>query len=269
MSFAQDNGYTPQTILQLIDFVRQGINDQFGTSYTTDSFVGTNWYKYFYTLIQKIQENETKTSEIFAKLQTYISLTNEKIQRPSVSFPGLVDSFTSQGFVVSVKPPADADAGKIFICVDLDSDAPDYGAKKLQVAGLIRDFVAAGLVSQGSEVSAITISNGQSFDFKFNLANEIPVLLKMTAVTSENNLLSIPEDTVIRQKIFDDISAAYRLGLNFEPQRYFNLSDALWAATVVLEWSDDAGSNWHSTVYDAAYTDIYTFGLEDIAVVIS
>ncbi len=48
MSFAQDNGYTPVSFEALMDFVRLGINEQLGTTYTTDSFVGSNWYKYFY-----------------------------------------------------------------------------------------------------------------------------------------------------------------------------------------------------------------------------
>lgn len=269
MSFAQTNGYTPIAFQTLMDFVMSGVNDQFGTDYTSETFVGTNWYKYFYVLIQKVLETETKTAEIFQKLQQYIALTNEAIQRPSVSYPGLLESFDDAGFVAAVKPPSAMDAGKIYIAVDTDDGADDYPTKKLQINTLIKNFVAAGIVSQGSEASDITLSNGQEFTFAFNLPNKIPVLLRLTCVESENNLIAVPADEVLRQAIFDNIAARYRLGFNFEPQRYFTQSDALWAGSILLEWSDDAGSNFYSTIFDATYQDLYTFGLEDIEVVIS
>ena len=41
-----------------------------------DYGIGTNFYKYFYALAQRIQTNEIKTSEIFLKLQDYFKYTN-------------------------------------------------------------------------------------------------------------------------------------------------------------------------------------------------
>jgi hypothetical protein len=73
MGYANESGYTPQTIDQIMEAFRTAINTQFGTTYTTESFVGTNFYKYFYALAQRVQENEVKTSEIFAKLQDYFN----------------------------------------------------------------------------------------------------------------------------------------------------------------------------------------------------
>lgn len=269
MSFAQDNGYTPRSLAEIISDFRVLINAQFNTTFTEENFVGSNWYKYSYALAQKIQENETKTAEIFSKLQDYIATTNEAIQRPSVSAPGILDSLGAAGFVASVKPPLDADAGKAYVCVDLDDGADGYALKKLEVATLLSQYYAAGVVSQGAEVESIVLSNGQSFDFKFNLPNRIPVLLRLTAAESENTLLVVPTDEVIRQTVFDNAGAAYRLGLNFEPQRYFSLADAPWASTVLLEWSDDDGGNWHDEVYDADYDDLFDFDLEDIEVVVT
>jgi len=269
MGFAQDNGYTPSTFEEIMSFIREGVNTQFSASYTAETFVGTNWYKFAYQIAQKVQQGEIKTSEIFQKFQLYIQLTNERIQRPSVSHPGLLDSFDSQDFVVAIKPPLEADAGKIFICVLLDDGAVDYPAKKLEVCNLIKDYVAAGMVTMGSEVESITLSNGQSFDFKFNLPVETPVLLRLTGTKSRNQTLSVPADEVIRQTIFDSVNARYRLGWDFEPERYYGISDAPWANDVTLEWSDDAGANWHPEVFVADYTDLFTFSLGDISVVIT
>ena len=62
-----------------MDQVREGVNEQFGTTYDAESFVGTNFYKYFYALIQQLQMNEIRASEIVLKLQQYFTVTNESI----------------------------------------------------------------------------------------------------------------------------------------------------------------------------------------------
>jgi len=266
MSFAQDEGYIPVSFNDLISSVREGINTQFGTTYTEENFVGTNWYKYAYAIIQKVQEGEVKTSEIFQKLQEYISDTNERIQRPSVSMPGLLEAFAAEGFIASVKPPLLIDAGKVYIGVDLPEDT-DFFDNKVRVAELIKEYIAAGLVTMGDQVESITLSNGQSFDFKFNLSNRIPIRLRLTATVSQNNLIALPSDEDVREAIQTNIEARYRMGWNFEPQRYYNFSDAPWAASLLLEWSDDDGGSWHSEIYPAEYTDLFTVDLEDIEVV--
>lgn len=267
MGYANESGYTPPTIEDLMLDVMANINTQFGTTYTYETFVGTNFYKYFYALMQKVQENEVKTSEIFAKLQDYFATTNETISRPVVTNPGLVEALEDAGYIASVKPMIEADAGKINICVNVDDEDEDYATTKLAICTLIKDSTVAGGVTQGSESESITLSNGQSFDFKYHLPNEIPVLLKLTITTSENNqdVIKSPDD--IKSDLIANIQEKYRLGKNFEPQRYYSLADAPWASDVTLEWSDDDGSNYYSTVYDADFDDLFTYGLEDITLV--
>lgn len=267
MGFASETGYVPSTIDEIMERIRENINEQFGTSYETDNFIGTNFYKYFYALAQELEANEIKTSEIFLRMQEYFDITNEKVLRPNTTHPGVFDYFESKGYYVSTKPPADVDAGKAYICVDVDELASDYATQKKVICGLVKDCIVAGVVSQGTQSETLTLANGQAFDFKFNLPNRIPVLLRLTITLSENNLFTVAAPDVSAQTLYDNINAKYRLGKNFEPQRYFSVVDAPWAESVLLEWSDDAGANWHSTVYDADYDDVFTFDLEDIDVV--
>lgn len=268
MSFAADTGYIPPTFATLMAAIREAINLQYGTTFTEGTFIGTNWYKYFYVLVQKVLENETKTAEIFAKLQEYIATTNARIQRPSVSMPGLVDSFLANGFTASVKPNAVEDAGTVSICVETDADADDYATKKTTICGLLRDYVAAGMVFVGDQTESLTLSNGQDFDFSFSLPDYTDVLLKLTLTSSDNQENIIPDDEAIRTTVYENIAARYRLGWDFEPQRYFTQVDAPWAATIKLEWSNDGGDNWFSTVFEAEFDDKYRFGLEDIQVLV-
>ncbi len=268
MTFSQENGYTPTTFDALMAAIREAINVQFGLTYTEGTFVGTNWYKYFYVLVQKVMENEVKTSEVFLKLQEYIATTNLRIQRPSVSMPGIIDSFTANGYVASVKANAAEDAGTVSICVDTDPDAVDYAVTRLAICNFLKDFIAAGMVFEGTETESITLTNGQAFDFSFFLPNYTPVLLKLTLTSSDNQDVVLPSDEVIRSTLFININSRYRLGWDFEPQRYYTQVDAPWAATIKLEWSDDDGDNWYDDVNEADFQDLFTFDLEDITVLV-
>ena len=130
MGFSKEAGYVPLTVAEIMNAVMNGVNDQFGTTYTAETFVGSNFYKYFYALAQELQANEVKTSEIFLKLQDYFEDTNDRILRPNTTAPGIVDYFEEAGYLVSVKPPIEAEAGEVHICVDVDDSAPDYAATK-------------------------------------------------------------------------------------------------------------------------------------------
>lgn len=268
MSFEQDNGYTPLTFEQFMDALRTGINAQFSTSYDSETFVGTNWYKYFYPLVQKALENETKAAEIFSRLQEYIASTNEKILRPTVSYPGLIDTFKSEGFIASLRPPVGSLAGYMGVCVDTDESVGSYGDVRLRICNLLKDYVAAGMVFQGTEVETLTLTNGQNFPFAFYLPDRIPIILKATLAVSENTQITVPDDIDIRTQIFNAINERYQLGLNFEPERYANVDEFPWAASVLLEYSLDAGLNWETAVADLTFTELYTFGLDDIQVVV-
>lgn len=268
MGFSQDTGYVPATMEEIMTSIMENINVQFGTTYIWENFIGSNFYKYFYTLAQELQKNDIKTSEIFLRMQEYFEITNEKILRPNTTHPGILDYLASKGYPsASTKAPIDSDAGKAYVCVNVDELAVDYSTKKLEICTIIKDCIVAGVVSQGTEVETITLDNGQSFDFKFNLPDEIPVKLRLTITLSENNLFAISAPEVSAALLFANTSSRYQLGKNFEPQRYFSVVDAPWASKVLLEWSNDAGATWSSTIYDAAYDDLFTFELADITIV--
>lgn len=398
MGYSQENGYVPVDIPTIMLSIMGYINIQFGTTYTVDTFPGTNLYKYFYALAQRMQENEVKTSEIFAKLQQYIDITNERISRPVTTAPGTVEKMQAEGYVASTKPPLEIDAGKRFICVDVnegvvakgtvtissyanlvsgtddavgidgttftaqagaatpgtgtfqaatsntatalslatqinahatasakvyavasgaivyifaktggtagnaftltytDNDTnvgasvsgatltggtnnADYAAEKLAICTLISQITAGGIVTQGDQTETIVLSNGQAFDWSFYLPNRIPVALRLTITTSENNQLVIGDPDDVKEALIDNIAARYRLGLNFEPQRYFSASqDAPWASQVLLEWTDDviwngsayevaASPTYSSSVYDADYRDLFVVDLARVTLV--
>ena len=392
MSFTQENGYLPVTIQTILNSIMENINVQFNTSYTSETFVGSNHYKFAYSLAQRIQGGEVKTSEIFLKLQQYIAITNERISRPVNTNPGIVEKFSAyrsplvpDGLVAAVKPMIEADAGKIHICVDADdgdraegnfeitayanlvsgtadvisvagvnftaqaaavtpgagtfqaassnaatatslasqinahattsplvkavvsgakvlltakhggtagnaialgytdngsigatksgatltggTDNADYDDLKAEICTLISQITVGGAVTQGTESESIVLSNGQSFDFKFNLPDRKATKLRLTITLSENNQVVILSPDEIKENLLANINARYRLGRNFEPQRYFSVVDAPWAAQVVLEYSLNDGATYATSVYDATYLELFDIGLADIELV--
>ena len=267
MSFSSDNGYLPTAIDTIMLSFMDNINAQFGTTYTAETFIGTNFYKYFYAIAQRLQQNEVKTSEIFVKLQDYLALTNERISRPVVTNPGVIEKLLAEGYIASIKKPIDSDAGKIFIAVDVDDEDDSYDEEKLSIANIIKNSTVAGAVTQGTEVTALTLSNGQSFDFKFNLPNRIAVLLRLTVTLSENNQFVIDSPDDVKLRLIANIAERYQLGKNFEPMKYFTMQDAPWASKVLLEWSSNNGSTWNSTVYDANYDDLFETPLQNVTLI--
>lgn len=267
MAFSKENGYVPVSTQTIMTDIMVYLNPLFETGFTYESFVGSNFYKFYYAMVQRLQENEVKTAEIFVKLQKYFIETNAMISRPVATSPGILDALAIAGFIASVKPMIDADAGKASICVQLDNTDPDFATDKLAVCVLLSLSIAAGVVTQGDQVEAIVLENGQAFDFKFSLPDVQEPLLKLTLTISENNqdLVGDPDETKLR--LIQNIAARYRLGKNFEPQRYFSQADAPWTSQVLLEYSLDAGATWSNNVFDAAFDDLFDIKLENITLV--
>lgn len=267
MGFSLDEGYVPSTISDIMARVMEGWNTQFGTTYTAETFLGTNAYKHFYALVQEAQLNDIKTSEIMLKIQDYFKLTNETILNPKVTPNGIIDALKQAGYIASVKPMIDADAGKANICVNVDDADPDYADTKLEICTLIKDYVVAGVVTQGTEVESLTLTNGQLFDFKYHLPDKTEVLLRLTVTTSRNNqnVISSPEDQKL--KLLENINARYSLGNDFEPERYYTTVDAPWAADILLEYSLDDGANWDDDTYEADFDELFVVLLENIELI--
>jgi hypothetical protein len=267
MGFSNDLGYSPLTVKEIIEEIILGINEEFSTTYTYDSFLGTNMYKYMYSLAQKVQSDEIKTAEILLNLQDYFNVTNESISEPKTVASGLIATILAAGYVASIKPPADADAGKIYCCVDVDETDPDYATHKLAINTILKDYTVAGTVTQGTESSSITLTNGQTFTFKYGLPTRTALYLRISITTSRNNQLLIDSPTQIKTKLLANIASRYGLGKDFEPEIYFDYVDAPYAGNILLEHSLNGSTGWTSATIAANYNEIYLLDDARITVV--
>lgn len=154
-------------------------------------------------------------------------------------------------------------------------DNADYEDIRLDICQLLSVITVGGAVTQGTEQETITLSNGQAFVYKFFLPDRIQVWLRLTTTLSENNQVLVGSPDDVKLKLISNLDTRYQLGKNFEPQKYFNsVDDAPWTSQVLLEWTSDVtdgvvdvGATWHSTVYDAAFNELFDYALERILLV--
>lgn len=267
MSYSLDQGYIPASIDEIINAFRLGINTQFGTSYSVEEFVGSNHYRYFYPIAQRLQQSEVSTAEIYQKVRDYITVTNQRIQRPVATKPGLVEFFERNGYVASVKPPHADDAGKVFVCVDVDETADDYEEIEEEISMLLSQSVALGMLTQGTEGVGVVLSNGQNFTFNYDLPDRQDCWLRLTLTLSTNNEFFIEDPDTVKNKLLTNINERYSLGRDFEPQKYFSIIDAPWCSTTLLEYSLNEGGDWASVVYESDYDELFVFDLATITVI--
>lgn len=267
MSYAQDTGYTPRTVEEILEEWREEINDQFDTTYDAQTFVGSKHYQYFYRAAQMVQRGEVKTSQIFQKLQDYIATTNDRIQRPTTTYPGLVEALEDAGYSASIKPPAYEDRGTVSICIDVDDTDPDYPAIKQELLELISTFIAGGMVFMGTETGDVVISNGQNFPFAYFLPTKRRTYMRVTLKKSDNSNVEIPDDVTLRTLVRDNVLARYQLGWDFEPERYLTQAEVLWASDLKIEYSFNL-FGWDVDVYQASFDELLQVALGDIQIFI-
>lgn len=268
MPYSKNNNYTPDSFTDLITRLMNGVNAQFKTVFTYETFVGTGFYKFFYILAQEVLAAENEFAEAYAKLQDFIRYTNEKIAIPKTPREGLIKTFADRGYTVSLRPQLLSNAGKLGVCVLVDTDAADYEKKKKEILEILKDCTAAGLYYDGDQRGYVRLSNGQDFEFAFYTPVRKQASLRLTVTVSQNTALHADGADEIRKKLLANIAAEYGLGKNFEPEKYFTISrDAPYAASVKLEWKTDG--DFESAVYEAGFRDLFVFYAERVEVTVN
>lgn len=263
MSWDLINGYQPRTFNQLLQAFVDGVNSQYGTSYDTTSILGTNFYKYGYAGIQLVLEAEAKTAEIYAKLADFIRTSNDKINLPKSTISGFISSLLlpvadgGLGLISTIKDITDpAEAGYLFLVVDADASAPNFATLKQQIIDRMHASLTCALYYNGTQTGTKMAINGQNFTYKFSLPTLVNILVRITINSSANATTAILNTDQVRNKFNANFASLYRLGLDFEPEKYLEIArDCPFAADILLEYSENAGSTWSSVPRAMAYNE--------------
>lgn len=261
--FSAINGFEKQSFDDILAIMTAAINQQFNTNYTTDTIVGSNHFKFFYGGLQLRMECDNKIAELGNKMVDYIRTINQSISQPVSSPDGTIKYFQDNlGLTVSLKPINSADeAGKPAVCVDIDPTIPTFESVKQQIFDALRLTQTEGLYWYNPSTSAgpreyrgeSSALNGQALPYCFFTPEEITLDVKIT-VTRARDSLSYQLNTVQIEELFrEHFAARYALGRDFEGGVYLNTSDINGTSEVLVEWSDNSGGSWSSSVRNMAF----------------
>ena len=269
MSYTITNGYSPRDYETILAECVEIVNQEFNTNYTTQSFVGTNLWKFLYTTIQGLMTVENNIAELGVKLQDYIRTQNEELIIPRSSPDGIMQIIKDElGLVSSIKPvDLAANAGLIYLAVDVDNQSEDYADRKQQIFNLLHENMGAGLFYQGTETGSVTASNGQSFNYAFELPDNIPLKVNIEIRVSDNTTLFIETPAKIKEKFMANFAELYKLGYDFEPQIFLCRDrDLPFASEIEISYSEDGGLNYTTDIRQCAYNEKITIDPADIEV---
>lgn len=270
MSYSVLNGYAPRSYDDIMLTAVQAVNDEFGTNYTPQSFAGTNLWKVLYAAIQEIMTTENNIASLSEKMKQFISVQNEELYAPTSTIDGFTDLLKRElNLVGSIKPNEAADAGNLYLCVDVDNTLDDYATIKQEILELMHRHLVGGLVYHGTEAGTVTGTNGQSYSYAYSLPTTVPLMVKVTIEVSDNTLLKIPTTNEVKALFLKNFAERYRLGFDFEPQNYLCRDDVPFAGSILIEYSQDGGIAWATAVLDLDFDEKVTLAEEDVEVEIN
>lgn len=265
MSYSIENGYTPRSYDEILEKCVNVVNEQFETDYTTQTFTGTNLWKFMYAIIQEIMTVENNIAELSVKIQDYIRTQNEELIIPRSSPDGITQILKDElGLTASVKPTTDEDAGHIYIAVDVDNTADNYAETKQKILNLLSENMGAGLYYEGTETGTVTELNGQQFSYAYSLPTEVPLTVKIQVTVSDNTTQFIETPSVIKEKFLKNFNDLYRLGYDFEPSIYLCRDDLKFASEIKISYL--SGGSYTSNIYQSDYNEKITISPENIEV---
>lgn len=261
MAFDLINGYRPRTFEEILTAMTAKINTQFGTTYDTTTIIGTEFYRFFYAGAQEVMQAEAFIAEITAKMTDYIRTANENINLPKSTIDGFIQGLKRSeaegglGLNSTIKNITDsAEAGHLFLVVDTDSGAVNYATIKQGIIDRMHNWLTGGLFYEGAQTGTKTALNGQVFNYAFALPTAVNILVRITVKVSANSTTPILNENQIRTIFNANFAALYRIGLNFEPEKYLEIArDLPFASEIFLEYSENAGATWLNAPRTMAY----------------
>lgn len=269
MTYTVTNGYSPRSYETILNECVQIVNQEFGTSYTSQSFTGTNLWKYLYATIQGLMTVENNIAELGVKLQDFIRTQNESLIIPRSSYDGIMQIIKDElGLVSSIKRiEEETEAGQIFLAIDINNTSDDYADRKAQIFKILHENMGAGLFYNGTETGQVTASNGQVFNYAFDLPAETPLKVKIKVRVSENSTLFVETPIEVKNKFLANFAKFYRLGYDFEPQIFLCRDrDLPFASEINISYSTDDGTEYKTGILEAMYDEKFTIAPDDVEV---
>ena len=269
MTYTVVNGYSPRTYETILTECVSAVNEQFGTAYTNEEFEGTNLWKFLYATIQGMMTIENGIAELGAKMQDYIRTQNEELIIHRSSVDGFIQAMADElKLIASIKPiETGEEAGNISIAVDIDENGSDYAEKKQLIFNTMHKYLTAGLFYNGTEQGTVTATNGQQFNYAYDLPTKTPLKVRIKVRVSENKNIFVETPNEIKEKFLNNFEKLYRMGFDFEPQAFLCIDrDLPFASEITITYSTDGGTEYTEEILQGMYDEKITINPDEIEV---
>lgn len=251
------NGYTPDDFNTVIkSYYDSFISQPEFETVSTSRFEGSAEYAVFYGSAQIDMAIQSIYAETFQKVMTYLSTINLKIQSPTTVPDAISESIKNNlGFDSKCKPMTEENRGTSHIAIDYE-ESPDAN---LAIANLLKKHIVDGVITVGSIKQDVVFSNGSIGTYSWVSSANSEVLFKLTVTVSRNSSFAVDTAGNIIAKFNDNFSELYSMGLDLEPERYYEIErDAQYASDILTEYSFDAGLSWSSEPFESEFNVKFT-----------
>ncbi len=258
MPYNSKTGYVPHTFDEWMfnQFMPQ-INKRYKTSYTAETFVGTQWYDILYPLVQGLMEGDAEFADVWVKLTEFFDQVNARMNNPASVPDGIIEQFERMGIVASLRPVSAETAGKIGVCVFADTSSQAMQAKITQV---LTDCVVGGVWPDGDKSATAILNNGQQITWRWYEPTDKTLDLRLRVYYVNSHGKSLPTADDITQDLRKKIGQRYRYGMPFVPEQMYQTAvDASYAVKLKLEWSEDGGTTWSGEILSATFNQKLIF----------
>ncbi|UKA23394.1 hypothetical protein IHC92_20800 [Photobacterium damselae subsp. damselae] len=246
------NGYVPDDFNTVMDHYYKAFISQEGYETLTRSrFDASAEYTVFYASAQIDMSIQSMFAQTFEKVIDYLTKINLKIQQPATIPDAISESFMRNlGLDAKCKPMTLENRGKSHIAIDYEPNAD----ANYSIAELLKKHIVDGIVTVGDITQKVTFSNGTEGSFSWTRATIQKTLFRITIQKSRNSTYAVDTAERIIKKFNDNYERLYSMGLDIEPERYFEVErDAPYASDILTEYSFDGGSSWHSTPFKSEF----------------
>lgn len=246
------SGYTPDDFNDVMNGYYHAFIAQDGfETLSRVRFDASAEYTVFYASAQIDMSIQAMFAQTFDKVIEYLAKINLRIQQPATVPDAIAASFMRNlGLDAKCQPMTLENRGKSHIAIDYE---PSVSINQ-KIGELLKKHIIDGVVTVGDISQNVTFSNGSQGVFKWYRATRKATLIKITIIKSRNSTYALDTAERIIHKFNDNFAKLYRMGLDLEPERYFEVErDAPYAAEVLTEYSFDAGKTWSSVVYKSDF----------------
>ncbi len=254
MIWDSSTGLTPDnfdTVIQAYFDAFKESDDKF-SGLAFNNFVASDEYKVFYASAQIDMTIENVIASLFIKMSEFIQNENLKINNPTTTpnalIAGLEENF---GYKSSIMKMTEENAGKMHVAIDYEP-TPELN---YQIASYMeKTAVVAGTYMVGDIAQDIVLTKGGIETYRWISGDEKPLLFRLTMTLSRNSNTVVDNRDSIIAKFLDNFEKYFWIGMDLEPERYFEIvRDAPYASKITTEYSFDGGANWSEDPYKTPY----------------